>query len=61
MKQVYEMLIKNHFYKTREEIMQKLGVANAVYILSDIELAGLMQLVNECYPEAMPLVSQPNS
>lgn len=57
MKQVYEMLIKNHFYSTKEEIMKKLGVANAVNIITDIELAELMQLVNECYPT--PAASQP--
>ncbi len=55
MKQVYEMLIKNHFYSTKEEIMKKLGVANAVNIITDMELAELMQLVSACYP----VVSQP--
>lgn len=57
MKQVYEMLIKNNFYSTKEEIMKKLGVANAVNIISDMELAELMQLVNECYPT--PVAPQP--
>lgn len=61
MKQVYEMLIKNKFYKNREEIMQKLGVASAVNIITDMELAELMQLVNECYPIPVvtPVASQP--
>ncbi|MGL6184712.1 MAG: hypothetical protein ACRC1T_04970 [Clostridium chrysemydis] len=59
MKQVYEMLIKNKFYKNREEIIQKLGVASAVNIITDMELAELMQLVNECYPAPVISVSQP--
>lgn len=47
---VYETLIKNHFYNTREELMQKLGVASAVNIITDIELAEVMQLVDKYYP-----------